>query len=580
MNVRDGTPVRLPAITIVFLALGIGLLLGACGDAYPEAKSSESTPALPKTPTMLPEMLPTFTLIAPAATSIPTPIIPTPTSLPATRATPSPTTTRVIIYGDVATPAPFAPWSADSVSKPLIGLIWESLLSVDPQNGMLRAGLAKSWEVSDDVRTITFQLQEGVVWHDGHPFTAADVLATFEQIRSPASRSPWQFNLLAVETWEALDKWVVRLTLSESEAGCAALYDVGLVPIWPAHVTASEDAPALVGTGPFRFVEQHADGRIIVERNPLYREPVRLDRLIYAPYESAEALLQAWQAGDVDVAHFPAGFSLPEAALAPNSLITYPSEELVLAIFNVERSPLDDPNVRKALSLALDREQLVRQVCPLGATLLSASWPPSHWALDTTDLHVPPYDMDAARALLSQAGWTDEDGDGTRERKGKALSLHVMTNGENDLRVATAALLAHAYRQVGVESEQHTVQWGVFLDALFRRDFDIAVLSWPLLLDPDQRLFWHSSETVAGRGFNFAGWQNDRVDQLLEQAAMVPKCDAGARGALYGEIARHMADERPVDPLFVPHRAVLVRAGLTGIQPSPFAGPLWNAKTW
>jgi peptide/nickel transport system substrate-binding protein len=146
--------------------------------------------------------------------------------------------------------------------------------------------------------------------------------------------------------------------------------------------------------------------------------------------------------------------------------------------------------------------------------------------------------------------------------------------------MAAAALVVQTYRGVGVESEVHYVEWGVLLDQLFRHDFDVAVLSWPFPLDPDQRIFWLSSETRAGSGFNFAGWENTQSDALLEQAAAVPACDPQERARLFGEWTRLLLDELPVVPLFVPHEQLWLRAEIGGARPSPFAGPLWDAPWW
>ena len=488
-----------------------------------------------------------------------------------------------LIYGVVAPGPQLNPVDANTpAERELLSLIWESLLRVDPQNGALRPGLARSWRVSSDGVTVTFDLRDGVLWHDGEPFGTADVVATFGYLMSPASRSPWQISLLAVDNMEQAGDLRVKLTLSEPD--CAALYDIGLIPILPTHQLPADPTPddemVIVGTGPFRLGEGRMDGGIVLEQNKHYRGDVILDQLIYRPYSSADALRRAWETGKVDVAHFPVGDAGPDDVAADVQSFTYPDNDHVLIVFNLRRGALMNGDVRKALSLALDRESIASQVSPAGATLLSATLLPRHWALEDAGIDLPAYDPAAAGALLSEAGWTDDDGDGVRSKWGNSLALDVITNGENPLRTSTASLVAQSYRLVGVESELQVVEWGIFLDLLFRHDYDIAVISWPFPLDPDQRIFWLSSEAEAGSGFNFGQWKNERVDELLESAAAVPRCDVGKRAELYGQFARLMIEDHPVEPLFVPHQRLLAVAGVSGIDPSPFAGSLWNAYHW
>ena len=483
-------------------------------------------------------------------------------------------------YGLVAPALNLDPVYVETVAdRQIARLVWESLLQIDPVDGRLRAGLAQEWAISDDGYTLRFTLVPDALWHDGTPVSAWDVVATLEYLIMPGSRSPWQIDLASVESVTAYGDLDVEILLSEPM--CASLYDIGLVPILPAHqlrdLGAPEPGREFVGSGPFRQGEPADNGNVRLFQNSAYRERVVLDELILVPYASNAALHEAWAAGQVDVTHFPAGQGAPADGGVSFSL---PGVDYFLLIFNLRRGALMDVEAREALTLALDRESIAGQVSPSGATLLQASLLSDHWALSEADLPAPAYDPMAAGAMLSEAGWADEDGDGWRNKWDTLLSLDVLTNGENPLRMSTAALVAQSFRRIGVESELHVVEWGIFLDLLFRHDFDVAVISWPFPLDPDQSVFWRSSETEAGRGFNFGQWENEDADALLDEAATYPGCDVQGRAALYGEFARLMGGELPIVPLFVPHGQLLVRETVFGVNPGAFAGPLCNAHTW
>ncbi|MGC8827732.1 MAG: ABC transporter substrate-binding protein, partial [Anaerolineae bacterium] len=309
------------------------------------------------------------------------------------------------------------------------------------------------------------------------------------------------------------------------------LYSLAEVPILPAAVIAAREAgetPANIpGTGPLMLAEVRKNGEVVLRPFAGYRRPAAIAELRYYPFDTPAALREAWDSGALDAARFPAG-SLARPP-AEGQVLDYPGGDSMLVYYNLARRPLKDANVRRALAMALDRASIARQASPMGATLLEGTLLPAHWAMQTAPARLPAFDPHQAGNLLTAAGWPDADGDGLRAHGEQPLVLNVVTNGENPLRMAAAAFVAQAYRNVGIESEVHYVEWGVFLDQLFRHDFDTAVLSWPFPLDPDQRVFWLSSETRAGSGFNFAGWENMQSDELLEQAAGVPACDPQER---------------------------------------------------
>ena len=545
------------------------------GAAPPSATSPRPDPPPTDTPASSRTPAPSDT---PAATATAAHVPPTATLTASATGLPVGGSVR---YGFTDPDFTFDPVQAQTpAERQAIRLVWESLFSINPTDGSLSPGLAHAWTVSADGMTVTCELLQDVRWSDDKPFTAADVVATFQYLTAPDSLSPWQLNLHEINDVTALDPYRVQFALSEP--ACSTLYDIGSFPILPAHqLSGPSDGQPLAGAGPFRFDGAMDDaGAIALQRNPDYRSGAILDQVILTPFTSVAALHEAWQAGEVDVAHIPAGAPRQLTAGEPAQALAYPGEQYLLAVFNLRRGILMDDMVREALGLALDPGAIAAQVHPAGATVLTTTLLPTHWAIAGAGLSRPASDPVAAGDLLTEAGWTDEDGDGVRSKWGSALSLDVIANGENPLRVSTASLVAQAFRQVGVESELHVVEWGIYLDLLFRHDFDVAIMSWPFPLDPDQRVFWHSSQTEAGSGFNFGQWSDERVDALLDQAGALAGCDIAGRADLYGEFARLMSETYPLVPLFVPSDQVWARPGVLAIDPSAFAGPLWNAGAW
>jgi peptide/nickel transport system substrate-binding protein len=229
--------------------------------------------------------------------------------------------------------------------------------------------------------------------------------------------------------------------------------------------------------------------------------------------------------------------------------------------------------------MAVDRGELLSQTLGGAGDLAPGSLPAGHWAADPS-LKPPPYDPEAARRLLREAGWSDTDGDGWLDRDGERLRLPVRTNGGNRLREDVATLIAGTYRAIGVDASLELVIWGAVVDDLFTHDFEAIVFSWPLRPEPDQSRWWLSAENEMGSGYNFVSFANEEVDALLEEARSVPGCDPTHRALLYRRVQHILADERPYDFLFIPYATVFARSDLRGLMGGPFAHPLESAADW
>jgi peptide/nickel transport system substrate-binding protein len=210
---------------------------------------------------------------------------------------------------------------------------------------------------------------------------------------------------------------------------------------------------------------------------------------------------------------------------------------------------------------------------------MAVSLLPTHWAADST-LSPPDYDPVTARALLIQAGLRDSNGDGWLDQNGERVELSIRLNGKNLLHQNLGWLASSYYRDLGLFSRSESVPFDSVVDDLFTHDFTLAVFSWPLLADPDQRLFWHSTENTKGAGLNFTSYHNPQVDELLDKGVAFSGCQPEARRGIYAEEQEILARERPVDFLLAPNRHILVAHRLHGLQPGSFVGFTWNAAEW
>ena len=447
-------------------------------------------------------------------------------------------------------------------------LMFDSLLQVDPDTAGLVPGLAERWEYSADGRQVTFFLPADLSWSDGTPFTAADVAESLKVTEHPA--------LLSFSEIEAADEQTLNFTFLSVD--CAAVTNLATLPLLPAEqIQASQP----VGSGPFMLVDGFTvDQPVRLVRNPFYHsDRPWLDEVTVRFLSDQELpLVLSEGAGQFDTigpletpAPPPPGFQQE----------TYPAAEMVYVAIN--RAPRNDPPlppaVQKALPLIVDRESILNEIIGGGGTLLAGPLLPSHWAANKA-LQPPQTKPDEARLLLAQAGLRDSDQDGWFDNDGDRLDFSIRLNGLDKLHQRLGWLVSSYYRDLGLFARAESVPPDSVIDDLFTHDFTLAIFRWPVLPDPDQRLYWHSAENEEGLGLNFTSYNNAELDRLLEAGVSVPGCQPQERGKIYEQVQDILAQDRPVDFILAPHNQLLVNNRLAGPTPGPFAPFTWNVAQW
>lgn len=530
---------------------GLLLLFVAC----------QSTP--PPTAAGQPKRSPATTGISPLPSPTPEPAIPTSTAAPRSGGT--------LRVGGLTKPEWQNPLWADIFSPESFQyLIFESLLALDPQDGHLLPCLAERWEVGAGGSVITFTLRNEVRWHDGRPFRAEDVAFTWQAVMSATVPVPYAEHLALVGEIKIPRAGTVVVRLRQPD--CAALTQLGLLPILPAHLWHTREVaqatvrPALmVGTGAFRLADWETGQVVTLTRHAEYwaGEPY-LERWAYHRYEARDALLTAAGRGETDLLALDPRPDLPQSLETGFRPLVFPRGESLFLLFNHERPPLSDGNVRHGLALALDREQIADLAGGSGG-LLTSILPAGHWSLPP-DLRPPIRDLAEARRLLAP--------------KGEHLALAIKLPGGDRTREDAALLVAQAYREVGIEARLEVLDSGVFLADLFRHDFDVALLSWPFPRDPDQTHLYHSREITPGVGFNFGSYISSQADELLDAGRTVEGCSEARRAPFYWQLAALLSQDRPSGFLLAPSQSVALSRRIVGPAPSPFAGLYWNVSQW
>ncbi|NDJ62230.1 MAG: hypothetical protein GYB67_13975 [Chloroflexi bacterium] len=467
--------------------------------------------------------------------------------------------------GDEGTVGPYTYNSGDPGWNMLL-LQYDTLYQLDA-DGVAQPWLARNLALSDDGLSFTMDLRDDVTWHDGEAFTAEDVAFSidyFQQFLHPR----WTRVVRPIESVEVLGDFQVRMQLSaltpSLELGIFS--DVPMVPehIWsvigdPAeHTFTIEDN---VGNGPYRLVEYAPDQfyRFQAYANYWAGTP-QIDELVFIRYADMTGALAAIQANEVDmlVSSIPpeqADFlgMNPDLAVAQGPLF---STQMIN--FDVTRPPFDMPEVRQAISLAIDREDIVETVYLGQATLGNPGWVHPDSPRFNPDIATT-YDPEAAAALLDEVGIVDSDGDGIREFAGAPFMPELLTPSDNALRIRIGDLVGEMLNAVGIGVQVEVVEGSILGDAVWPgfdvrqgRDYELATFGWspPLQADPTRvASLVHSNPDIAS--FNLTGYSSPEMDALLD--ALNATNDSQRQQELLNEIQTLIAEDLPFIMILYPN---------------------------
>lgn len=498
-----------------------------------------------------------------------------------------------LVYGSLQEPNTLNPLLSDLLATAEVGSLIFSGLVVTNDRGQWVPDLAaevpslQNGGVSPDGLTVTYRLRPGVVWHDGTPFTANDVKFTWQTIMNKRNEGISREGYDRITSIEVPDKQTVVIRFRDFYAPYLTLFPVVL----PQHkLEGVEDlakAPfnrSPVGTGPFKFREWRIADAIVLDANPSYhlRKPV-LDSIVYRIIPDMTILLSQLKAGTLDVvSNIPLTQLESVKALEGIRLIVTPGRTWEHIDFNLDNALFQDTRVRQAILMAVDKQALVATALKGAAVIAATDQSPLSWVYNPA-LKPVPRDVNRARELLAQAGWTlGEKGIYTKD--GQNLAFSLTTTSGNKTREAVAAMLVQQLKEVGIQLDVRYLDVPLFFgDTLKNRRFETAMYAWVVGVDPDNHSFWHSRQ-IPGRsngyeGQNYPGWRNTEVDNLTEQGLRT--VNGEERKQIYYRIQDIFVQDVPVIPLYFRSSIDAVKNSVANYKPNNTpAGNLWNAYEW
>ncbi|MDF1522398.1 MAG: ABC transporter substrate-binding protein [Trueperaceae bacterium] len=438
--------------------------------------------------------------------------------------------------------------------------------------------LAESWTVSDDARTLTFTLREGLTFHDGAPVTAQDVAFTFTSMADPAydgGRFAEISILVGAEAYregtaDAVEGIVVvddrTISFTTTEPFAPFLPVIGGIFILPEHVYGAvpignwqEDASNRnpVGSGAFVFDEYRPGEFVSVSAFEGYWEgrPC-LDRLIVR-FGDQNTLLAALLAGEIDAAPVPIDGATSVANAAGLDLLVIDTLNFQYIGTNLRGPLLGDAAVREAIAHAVNRQAIVTGLLQGYGGLIDTVFPTNHWSYPP-DVAPIAYDPAAAAEILEAAGWTLQGG--VRVKDGQELSLRLFVPTGNLVRERTAPLIQANLRQIGIAVEIQTMDFPTLVTYLLPReadgtpravtaeDFDLFLLGFGIERDPNEYLSYLVETDMPPNGYNFIGVAEAEIAALMREGRVT--LDQDARTEIYREVGRQMRDLLAWVPLY------------------------------
>ena len=459
----------------------------------------------------------------------------------------------------------------------LVHLMFRALAHRDSTLSSYVPDFLERWEQPDPL-TVVLHVRPGLKWHDGRPATARDILFTIERQKDEKVASTRQGDVEAVQSARAIDSMTVEVKLSRP--GPATLNSLLEVVPAPAHLLENvapdqlRFAPfnnAPVGNGLYRFVSWQKGQQVTVEANRDAPERPSLERIIVRVVPDASARLTGLLNGEGDLIK-PSAEQVPQ--LRTSNAVRLESAAKVRPgwiVWNVEKEPVNDPAVRRAFLMGVNREQLAQAIIgEPDAVALSPIAP----VLREHSAGVRPiaYDPAGAQRMLEQAGWRDTNGDGIREKGGRPLRLEVEYSSADPVRQDMLVAMQAELRKIGIDLVPRPYERTTWVSRLRAREFVGSFWGWgwgPGVVGPNARMLFHSA-SVPPNGPNFAGYRNPRVDALID--SVIVETDTTRSRAMWGQIEQTLIDDAVYAPIFLDPEYYGVSARCRNVK---FRGPEW-----
>jgi len=463
--------------------------------------------------------------------------------------------------------------ATDSSSSEIANFIFNGLVKYDKDSKEIVGDLAKKFYFKNDT-TLIFELKKGVKWHDGENFTAKDVLFTYQTLISDKISSPYSAGFRFVKNVTILDDYKIEVKYKKAYFKALETWMMGILP---EHILKDEENLMSskfnthpIGTGAYKLEQLEYSKNIILAAFPEYFEGrPKIDKISFHVIADPMTRFLMLKSGQLDIGSVePMAFErqLHKEFFEKFKIYEKISLSYTYLGFNLRKKKFQDPRVREALSLAIDRKELVNilffkhaKVCTGPFLLGSAAF--------NADVKAPVQNIKRAKQLLKEAGYDVKH----------PFEFEIVTSNASSIRPYAAQILQHQLKKAGVIVKLRVMEWQAFLNmVVFPHKFDTVLLGWGLSPTPDPYLFWHKDSDKKG-GFNLVGYNNPKVNKMIEESQSM--IDRKKLSAKWREMFKIITDDNPYLFLYIPNSITAVNKKIKNIEPA-FGGIWHNYIEW
>lgn len=460
-------------------------------------------------------------------------------------------------------------------------LIYEPLISLD-ENYKAEGVLAEDWNVQNNGESIIFNLRKDVTWHDDEPFTAKDVEFTLDALKNKDVASPYTQYIEKITDYDIIDDYKIEISFSNSQSGNI---EALTFPVLPAHrynkpkdvMTAHKWSP--IGTGPYKLNKYQQGKEILLSLNESYWGKLPYIENIHVKIRSKkEEIVKSFETKDVDLLRaidrewnrFGEDENL--------SIYPYITQKYNFIAINHENEIFKNVNIRKAIQLALNRQEMLGELYLNQGELVDVPITPNSWLFDN-QLKINSYDLEEAKKLIAESGW-DETADNEegqeeeidknekKDKKDKGeLEFDLIVNKNNGLRKHEAKLVKKYIEAIGIDVNIEELSLEDIKKNIGEKEFDAILTGWDLSFVPDLTFAFHSNEIK--EGMNFISYNNKDMNKLLVEASKYK--EEKERKEIYSELQSKISQELPYINLYFTTSALIVNNRIRGpINPTDY----------
>lgn len=458
--------------------------------------------------------------------------------------------------------------ATDSSSAEIAGFLFNGLVKFDKDNKEIIGDLASKFYYEDN-KTLIFELRKGVKWHDGKEFSAKDVLFTYKTLISKTIVSPYSAGFRFVKDVQIMNKYKIKVIYKKPYFKALETWMMGILPEHilknETNLMSSNFNTHPIGTGPYKLEQLEFSKNILLGAFDDYFEGrPKIDKISFHVIADPMTRFLMLKSAQLDLGSVePMAYERQLQKTFFDTFNIYEKISLSYTYlgFNLRLKKFQNPDVRRALSLGINRQELVNILFFKHAQVCSGPFLPGSAAFNP-DVKVPKQNIQEAKRLLQKAGYDAMH----------PLVFEIATSNASSIRPYAAQILQYQLKKIGVVVKLRVMEWQAFLNmVVFPHKFESVLLGWGLSPTPDPYLFWHKDSDTEG-GFNLVGYNNPEVNKLIEESQSM--VDRKKLAQVWQKMFQLITDDNPYLFLYIPNSITAVDKNIKNIQPA--LGGIWH----